>query len=187
MSTPCPRCGGDTVHSLGPGHWFSVACCRCGLLEEGTFSPANILVSNISDCYRLWDGSEKGWVLWRHDEDRVKMTLHFPVTGVTLADIKRIRAAIPKFAEKPVMELVREIKGLPTIYLSDFEDREASRFSSALRKVGLSPTKDCYHITRHIFTNELNGATLNFADEEFLATAIAEAIKRGVPIRVSTC
>ncbi|MBV1776358.1 hypothetical protein KSF73_11610 [Burkholderiaceae bacterium DAT-1] len=144
-------------------------------------------MTHLANYQRLWDGTEQGWVLWRHDEDRVKLTLTFSAGGPTLENIKALRSVISSFKEQPAVKLFASLKGINSLELGDFESRASKKVAFALVNHGLVPEEDPYHITRFTFVNELGGALLVIEDNILHQLVVEEAIKNHIPIRRSEC
>jgi len=135
---------------------------------------------------RLWDGSEPGWTVVRHTEDRERITVVFAQHGATVADVKALRTVIPDRQAKPASVALAELKGRAELSLGDFESQAARALRERCEAVGLRVVCSPHQTARHSLVNERSKRFLLIEDESLSQAVAEEAIKHGLPIRHST-
>ena len=134
----------------------------------------------------LWDGSEPGWVILRHTEDRVSLTVVFGNDGASVKDIMALRKVVPTLAQMSASEALHDLRGIKSFGLGEFDSVEWPALDKKCRELGLTPQKTgCQH-THDLLVNEKTGQTLIIEDATLAKQVIDEAIKRGLAIRYST-
>jgi hypothetical protein len=82
---------------------------------------------------RLWDGSEPGWTVVRHIEDRERLSVIFAQEGATIADIKALRTVLPELKAKAASAALAELKGKPNYCLASSSPGPLGLFRKAVR------------------------------------------------------
>ena len=133
----------------------------------------------------LWNGSEPGWVVVRHTEDREKLQVVFAPSGPTMPEVKAIRSAVPALTDKATCEVLALLRGLPKFDLGDFESNAARTLRKKCEAVGLRVTSHAYQAVSDSLINELSKMYLLIEDDAKSKQVAEEAIKQGLPIRQS--
>ncbi|MBB5205378.1 hypothetical protein HNQ51_002697 [Inhella inkyongensis] len=134
---------------------------------------------------RLWDGSEPGWVVVRHTEDREALHVVFSRSGPTMFEIKALRSVIPTLAEKRAIEVLASFKGMLEFSVGEFESSAARKLRRQFETAGLQVASKAYRVVSHSLINELSKVYLLIEDAAKSEEVAEEAIKQGLPIRHS--
>lgn len=140
----------------------------------------------MADYQRLWNGTEPGWVVRRHIEDRVHLTLIFGSSGASMRDVHALRIAISKFNTQSAAETMSKIRGKPDYYLGDFESREARTIRQKCEKSGLEIREQVHQEINDLLVNEITNIALLIEDENLNRQVVQEALHHGLPTRIST-
>lgn len=133
----------------------------------------------------LWNGSEPGWVVVRHTEDREKLRVLFSKNGPTISEVKSLRTVIAVLGEKPAAEVLATLKGLPEFGLGELESSAARKLRTQCEARGLRVATQAYQVVSHSLINELSKVFLLIEDSATNEAVAEEAIKQGLPVRHS--
>ena len=82
----------------------------------------------------LWNGAETGWVVHRHIENRVEVTVVFGDQGSSMSDVRVLRSAVPQYGAQSAMEALLSIRGKKSLVLATSNpEKLASSNSNASR------------------------------------------------------
>ena len=132
---------------------------------------------------RLWNGSEPGWIVVRHTEDRQTLQVTFSSGGPTVSEVKALHTIAPVLAEMPAADVVATLKGRAEFSLGDFESMAARELRAQCAALGLRIESRGHQAVRHSLINELLKAYLLIEDPIEGKIVAEEAIKQGLPVR----
>ena len=139
------------------------------------------------DFSRLWNGSEPGWVVVRHTEDRERLQVVFANNGgPTVPEVKALRSVIPALAKQSASEVLANLRGTSELSLGEHESSAARKLRSQCEELGLRVNGQAHQAVSHSLINELLKVYLVIEDAATCSAIAEEAIKRGLPIRHST-
>ena len=141
---------------------------------------------DLKSYSRLWDGTEPGWTVVRHTEDRERLTVVFSQGGPTVAEMKALRSVDPALQAKPAAALMAELKGLAALCLGEFESRSARERRQRCDAAGLRIVCDGYQAVNHCLINEQTHMFLLIEDHLIGERVAEEALRQGLPLRHST-
>jgi hypothetical protein len=142
---------------------------------------------NIADNYaHLWNGSEPGWVLVKHTEDKEELQVVFAATGPSVEQVKALRSALPQFGNQTASQVLTAIRGASTLHLGEFESSRAKQIRKQCESLGLQIEAKGYAVTRYSVVNERTSMYLLIEDEDQKQRVVKEALKNGLPVRQST-
>ena len=140
----------------------------------------------IENFTRLWSGSEPGWVVVRHTEDRELLEVVFHSSTASLQEVKALRTVVPALSEKPAAEVMAALKGKAKFSLGELESNAARSLRKQCETLGLRVVGQSYQAVSHSLINELSKAYLLIEDAATNQLVAEEAIKQGLPLRHST-
>lgn len=134
----------------------------------------------------LWDGSEPGWTVVRHTEDRERLSVVFAQDGATIADIKALRTVVPELKAKAASAALAELKGHSELLLGEFESRIARAVRERCETLGLRVVSSPHRTVRDSLISEQSKRFLLIEDGSVSQAVAQEAIRQGLPLRHST-
>lgn len=135
---------------------------------------------------RLWNGSEPGWVVVRHTEDREVLEVLLSSGTPFLAEVKALRTIVPILSEKPTAEVLATLKGKSKFSLGELESSAARKLRKQCETLGLRVASQGYQAVSHSLINELSKVYLLIEDAATNQAVAEEAIKQGLPLQHST-
>lgn len=141
----------------------------------------------MTNFSRLWNGTEPGWVVWRHTEDREHLTIAFSASGATIEEIKAIRAVIPEIASLPISKAMQKLRNVREYAIGEFESSDAYILKRKCSLVGLQVSSQGFQKVSHLLYNEITRSGLLIECPIENDKVVQEAIKNGLPIREATC
>jgi len=135
---------------------------------------------------RLWDGSEPGWTVVRHTEDRERISVVFAQAGPTIADLKALRTIVPDLQAKTASAALADLKGHAEVLLGEFESQAARVLRKRCESAGLRVVSIPHRTTRDSLVNEQSKRLLLIEDGSLSQAVAQEALKQGLPLRHST-
>lgn len=133
----------------------------------------------------LWDGTEPGWSVLEHTEDREEVRILFAMTGPTLVEIKALRTIDPVLADT-ASEVLAHLRGTSYHSLGTHESMSARRMKQRCAAAGLRvEARPSRHVRRGLF-NRATKHYLLIEDEAVLEAVVQEALRRGLPVIHST-
>ena len=139
-----------------------------------------------TDFSRLWNGTEPGWVVVRHVEDRETLAVHFTSCTPSIPEVKALRTVAPARLGNPAAEVLASLKGKSVFSLGELESNAARRLREQCEAVGLQVVGQGHQAVRYRIINELTKVALLIENAATNRAVAEEAIKRGVPVRHST-
>jgi hypothetical protein len=133
----------------------------------------------------LWNGAETGWVVHRHLESRVEVTVVFGEQGASMQDVRALRSAVPQYGAQSAMGALLSIRGKKSLVLGDFESREARELKQQCESMGLRIHGRGYQLTSDSLINETTRMHLLIEDEAVQRIVVQEALRHGLPLRHS--
>lgn len=156
-------------------------------LGSGTHRPSLPNASmDLKNYSRLWDGSEPGWTVVRHTEDRERITVVFAQEGATVAEMKALRSVDPSLQAKPAVTVLAELKGQTELSLGEFESRAARELRKRCETAGLRVVFSPCQAVNHCLINEQTKIFFLIEDHSIGEMVAEEAIRQGLPVRHST-
>jgi hypothetical protein len=143
-------------------------------------------MDTVSQFARLWNGSEPGWVVQRHVEDRVELIVLFSYEGPTTREVVALRRVAQDLATKSASEVLLSLKAARSYCLGTVESSRARKLRAECESLGLRLAARGRAITGYSIVNEQTAAYLLIEDAPTLQALAQEAIKRGLPVREST-
>jgi hypothetical protein len=140
-------------------------------------------MDRFRDFKHIWDGTQPGWVILRHTEDRERLKVMFE-RGASIHDLKALRAVLPALAHTPTNEMLA-LKGASHFDLGEHESAAARRLKALCFSQRLSVISDAYQFVGYGIFNEQTRTYLLIEDEALVRSVAAEAIRNGVPVRDS--
>jgi hypothetical protein len=140
----------------------------------------------LEDFSALWNGSEPGWVVVRHTEDRVTLQVLFSSGGPAISEVKALRAVIPALARRPAAEVLATLKGKQEFSLPELESGAARKLRAQCEALGLRVASQGYQAVSYSLINEITKTFLLIEDAATCEAVAEEAVKRGLPVRYST-
>jgi hypothetical protein len=138
----------------------------------------------LSEFSYIWDGTDPGWVVSRHTEDRERLSVVFP-DGAGLRELKAMRAVLPELAAASAAD-VMALKGTMNFDLGEHESAIARQLKRLYESRGLTIHSEAKQLISYGFFNELRSVCCINEDEELNRAVAENAIHRGVELREST-
>ena len=133
----------------------------------------------------LWNGAETGWVVHRHLESRVEVSVVFGDQGASMQDVRALRSVVPRYGAQSAMGTLLAIRGKKSLVLGDFESREARELKQHCESAGLRVHERAYELTSDSLINETTKIYLLIEDEVVQRRVVQEALRHGLPGRHS--
>jgi hypothetical protein len=143
-------------------------------------------MSTVEDFSHIWNGSEPGWVVIRHIEDREMLQVLFASNTPSMAEVKALRAVVPALSEKPAAEILATLKGRSEFCLGELEAGAARRLRAQCEAVGLRVVSQGFQAVSHSLVNEISKVFLLIEDFATNQAVADEVIKQGLTVRHST-
>jgi hypothetical protein len=134
----------------------------------------------------LWDGSDPGWVVCQHDEDREELRVVFAQGQPSLEEIRALRSVISEWRSRSAGEILAALRGQAGLLLGDFESGEAWALRGKCEAAGLRLERRGTHRLSYRFINKRTGRGLMIEDEMIAHAVAKEAIERGLTVSYST-
>lgn len=141
-------------------------------------------MTDISGFKHIWDGTDPGWVVRRHTEDREHLSVVFP-DGAELRDLKAMRAILPELASASAAD-VMALKGVLSFDLGEHESAIAHRLKQLCASRQLTIHSEAQRLVRYGILNELRRVYCIIEDNELNRAVAEHAIHQGVLVREST-
>ncbi len=141
---------------------------------------------SVEDFSKLWNGSEPGWVVVRHTEDKQVLLVLFGASGPTVPEVKALRMVATGFSGTPVTEVFSVLRGKTEFELGELESSEARKLCKQCEELGLRVVTRGHQVVQQSLINEISKAYLLIEDAATLQAVAEEAIRRGLLIRHST-
>lgn len=138
----------------------------------------------LSEFTYIWDGTDPGWVVSRHTEDRECLSVVVP-DGAGLRELKAMRAVIPELAAASAAHVIA-LKGALNFDLGEYESAIARQLKRLCETRGLTIHSEAKQLIRYGLFNELRSVCCIIEDEELNRAVAEHAIHRGVELREST-
>jgi xanthine/CO dehydrogenase XdhC/CoxF family maturation factor len=142
-------------------------------------------MESIEKFSSLWDGSEPGWVVVHHSEDREVLHVVFADGGPSVSEVKALRSVVPDLAERAAAEVLALLRGKTEFGLGEFESSSAKVLCKQCKALGLRVASRGYEAISFSLINERSKACLLIEDSATSRDVAEEAMKRGLPIRHS--
>ncbi|WP_398496189.1 hypothetical protein [Variovorax sp.] len=94
-------------------------------------------MESIEEFSYLWDGSEPGWVVVHHSEDREVLQVVFADGGPSVSEVKALRSVVPDLAERAAAEVLALLRGKTEFGLDEFESSSAKVLCKQCKALGL--------------------------------------------------
>jgi hypothetical protein len=134
----------------------------------------------------LWDGSDPGWTVDGHIEDRAHVRILLPENGIDARFLNVLRRTFPQLAHDAPSALRSRLEATGGFDCGTMDGTSAYALRRKCLAAGLRFNSEDRTLIRYFFINEQRNAVL-FIDDAKLAIRVgAEAIRRGLPSRVST-
>jgi hypothetical protein len=118
----------------------------------------------IENFSRLWNGSEPGWVVVRHTEDRETIRVLLSENGPTMPEVKALRTVAPAFSERPAAEVLAALRGKSEFSLGELESSAARKLHKQCETLGLQVASQGHQVVSHSIINELSKIYLLIED-----------------------
>jgi|GEM_PF-5807567 len=141
-------------------------------------------MTDIAEYEEIWNGTEPGWVVVRHTEDRYRLIVAFE-SGAETADLKALRQLLPELAATPISQLMA-LKGSRSFDLGEHESADAHRMKARFASLGLVVQATGWQLVSCGIFNENTRAYCLIEDEGIRQQVVDAAIQHGLPIREST-
>ena len=122
----------------------------------------------------------------RHTEDRARLRVMFSESGPTTTEVKSLRAIIPALAGRTAASVLASLKDAAELDLGDFESSTARELRLKCQARSLRFSEQGYQVVRLSLINEISNMFLLIEDVATKEAIVQEAIKRGLPVRIST-
>lgn len=133
-------------------------------------------------CY-LWDGTQPCWTLLRIRRVVSAMTVLFDAQGPRRRELQVLRRTVPGWRDMSARQAVRQLWGRPSVELGEFDHSAARRLVTALEGHGLRVREEVTERTTYLPYNEKSHYALIIENAATLREVVAEAMRRGVPVR----
>lgn len=134
----------------------------------------------------LWDGSDPGWAVDEHIENRSHVRILLPENGIDARFLNALRRMFPQLAHDAPPALRSRLEATGGFDCGTMDNTNAYALRRKCLAAGLRFDSEDRTLIRHFFINERRNAVL-FIDDAMLAIRVgAEAIRRGLPSRIST-
>jgi hypothetical protein len=140
----------------------------------------------IEDFSQVWNGSDPGWVVVRHVEDREVLQVVFASGTPSPHEMRSLRAVVPALSARPAAEVSASLKGKSEFSLGELESGVARKLRAKCEALGLRVASQGYQVVSHSLVNELSKARLLIEEAAIQQAVVNEAIRQGVPVRHST-
>lgn len=140
----------------------------------------------FSEYAYLWDGSDPGWTVDGHIEDRAHVRILLPEKGIDADFLNALRRTFPQLAHDAPHTLRSGLEATGGFDCGTMDSTNAYALRRKCLAAGLRFDSQDRTLIRYFFINERRNAVL-FIDDAMLAIRVgAEAIRRGLPSRLST-
>ena len=141
-------------------------------------------MANLNEYSYLWDGTDPGWVVLRHNEIRIRISVRFSGSSPTLDEIKSLRSAIQSYRDRRPVDAMSELRNCPEVILGDYEPTEARDVIESCKAQGLSVLEEGFEAVHDLMINETHSMALVIENDATARMVIAEAVRRGLPLRL---
>ena len=141
-------------------------------------------MTDLSSFKYIWDGTDPGWVVHRHTEDREHLSVVFP-EGAELRDLKAMRAVLPELAAASAAD-VMALRGALSVDLGEHESAIARQLKELRTSQQLTIRSEAQRFVRYGILNELRRVYCIIEDNELNRAVAEHAIHQEVPVREST-
>lgn len=139
---------------------------------------------DLSDFEHMWDGSEAGWALNRHEHDGARVTLRF-AGKPGIRDLAAIRKLLPEYQELQPADVKQRLGNKSELTLDPMQTDKALELARRAGELGLSAeVVDASHVSYSPLRRTPEGGLwgMIIEDEDYAQALCERMLEADVPV-----